>query len=1171
MARSGLVACRMMVALIALLSGLAVARAQTTPVRGEATLTGANGYARLLVKLDEDVESEVVTAGQILVIRFKRPIAVVMDKVADTLPSYIGSARRDPDGYAIRLALSRKVTVNTMAAGERLFVDLLPEGWTGAPPPLPADVVRQLAERARNAERALRQRQLMAESQKKPPIRVRTAVQPTFARFTFELPDGSGVSSSLNGQKLTLFFNSAFNFDLADAKVSAPSNVSAIEQKIEGDASTVDISVVGNVDVHTFREDKNYVVDIGFQQSEKPRANIIPEVKPQAAAPTTVAPVQQAKAEAVEPPLVAEAKPAPAAEIKLAAAGHDAPVIAAPPAAAPKPVAVAPEPPAPPVARPKAEPQPASATPAVTANVRRRSDGLTISLAFAVPTPAALFRRADTVWMVFDTDAPINVDAIRDSGGVIAEAVPMPLPRGQALRMRLNRPQLLSLSGDERSWTLSLAENQQEPPQPISLQRNISEPSRANLAIQLLNPGKTHRIVDPDAGDSIYVITANLPARGFVRRQDFVEFALLETVHGVAVLPKSDDVMVDTASGNIVVNRPGGMMMSPADAGPERATASVRPMFDPKQWAGFQQDDFFKQRQALVEATFTTNEEQKLAARLDLARFFMARGFLHEARGVLALALSDQKTGQEDAATLVLHAVASTLIGHPDQSLKDLANPVIAGNYDAQLWTALALARQQKWAEAREKFKNSEFAVTALPFDLQRVAILGALRSALEVKDFATATNRSNELDLVGVSAELLPQVAVLRGRLAESLNRDKDALRDYASAMQSQDREAATDARLRNLALKMKRKEMSEDEALAELETLAVTWRGDDFEIKTLQQLFRIYAARNRFVDAFTVAKTATRLQPNTAVTRELQDESAAMFAQLFLSPRSDEMPPIDALALFFDYRDLTPIGRRGDEMIRRLAERLVNVDLLEQAADLLQYQIEHRLEGAARAQVASRLATIHLMNRKPDRALGAIKTTRIADLAGEMRQQRLLLEARAQSDVGRHDLALDIISSSSGREVLRLRSDIYWASRRWRESSEQIELYYGDRWRDFSPLNAMEKSDLIRATVGYALADDSIGLARFREKYAPLMIGETDKSLFDLASQPAAGSSSDYAAIAKMAATVDTLEGFLRDMRVRFPETGARSGPAMSDADRGAAANLPEIKGKRIAGAEH
>ena len=78
-------------------------------------------------------------------------------------------------------------------------------------------------------------------------------------------------------------------------------------------------------------------------------------------------------------------------------------------------------------------------------------------------------------------------------------------------------------------------------------------------------------------------------------------------------------------------------------------------------------------------------------------------------------------------------------------------------------------------------------------------------------------------------------------------------------------------------------------------------------------------------------------------------------------------------------------------------------------------------------------------------------------------------------------------------------MRSDIYWAARRWRESSEQIELYYGDRWRDFTPLNAVEKADIIRAVVGYALAEDKIGLARFREKYAPLMSGEADKRAFD------------------------------------------------------------------------
>ncbi len=138
------------------------------PVKGDATLSAAGGYARLVLKFAEDVETEVTTAGTIIVIRFKRPVDVPVDRLADTLPDYIGSARRDPDGSAIRLSLARRVTVNTMTAGERVFVDLLPDSWTGPPPGLPSEVVRELSERARIAERELRQQRALSEAKKRP-------------------------------------------------------------------------------------------------------------------------------------------------------------------------------------------------------------------------------------------------------------------------------------------------------------------------------------------------------------------------------------------------------------------------------------------------------------------------------------------------------------------------------------------------------------------------------------------------------------------------------------------------------------------------------------------------------------------------------------------------------------------------------------------------------------------------------------------------------------------------------------------------------------------------------------------------------------------------------------------------------------------------------------------
>ena len=78
------------------------------PVKGDASFSAGGGFARLVLKLDDDVDSEVTVAGTILVIRFKRAVDIPVDKLSDAVPDYVGSARRDPDGLAIRLALARK-------------------------------------------------------------------------------------------------------------------------------------------------------------------------------------------------------------------------------------------------------------------------------------------------------------------------------------------------------------------------------------------------------------------------------------------------------------------------------------------------------------------------------------------------------------------------------------------------------------------------------------------------------------------------------------------------------------------------------------------------------------------------------------------------------------------------------------------------------------------------------------------------------------------------------------------------------------------------------------------------------------------------------------------------------------------------------------------------------
>jgi len=423
------------------------------------------------------------------------------------------------------------------------------------------------------------------------------------------------------------------------------------------------------------------------------------------------------------------------------------------------------------------------------------------------------------------------------------------------------------------------------------------------------------------------------------------------------------------------------------------------------------------------------------------------------------------------------------------------------------------------------------------------MAMKEILRSSIELRDFNGATRVVNDFETVGVTADLEPTINVLLGRLYEGLGRNEDALSSYRSAAISNDRRAAAQGRLREIVLASATGGVGRKDVINDLETLTTVWRGDETETEGLKVLAHLYTEESRYRDAFHVMRTALLAHPNSDMTRKIQDEAAVTFDSLFLGGKGEALPPVEALGLFYDFRELTPMGRRGDEMIRRLSDRLVSVDLLDQAAELLQHQVDNRLQGAARAQVATRLAVVYLMNRKADRALAALQTTRVADLSNDLRDQRLLLESRALSTLGRHDLALELITNINSREAGRLRSDILWAARRWRDAGEQIELLYGDRWRQFEPLSDSERSDILRAAIGYALGEEAIGLARLREKYEAKFADGPDRRAFNVVTAPVGTNGVEFQDIAKKVASIDTLDGFLRDLRTRYPDSNALS----------------------------
>jgi tetratricopeptide (TPR) repeat protein len=1167
---------------LVLLLAVATADAQTDRIKGESSITTANGFTRILLHFKQEVSATVRLTNNILVVSFSAPVDVPVDRLVAGAPDIVGAARRDPDGKGLRVALKQKLRANTMPAGNRLFIDLLPETWTGVPPGLPQDVVDELAQRARDAEKNARLARLLEEQRRAPAVPVRVSRLPTFTRYTFRLPDKAGVASDRNADMLNLRFDVPIKFDIADALADLPPNVASIKRTLEPETVAVRFTFKDTVDVRTFREDGNYVVDVAkprnnthkstpqileglgqFNEVEPagdnpPKSSASESLPPKASPPETI-PARSDRETEQKVTVALPPKPVTSLATKPAAAAPQEAPPAASAVAEPKPVPAKTEQAAgnAPPAKPKAPPAGVKASgggAVLPVTLIRRGPNLRVVIPYAAPVPAAVFRRADTIWMVFESPQPLDVAALNaDPSKTIANATTQPIPNGMIVRVRLQRPRLASAAPDGDGWAVMIGDLITAPTQPLALERNVSNPAHASAVIPFEDPRQARRLHDPALGDDLIVVTALGPARGLLTEQDFVEFHALASVHGVVIQPLADDVTAELSPDRIVIARPKGLTLS-AESTASRDVKPAGPIvLSNEQWAHDEKAKFEPRLRELIGTAADAPAGKRLAPRMNVARFYLARDMPYEAKGVLDVALQDAQPTPATAPAIVLRAICSVLAARPSDALKDLDNSLVGEQFDSRLWRAMAQAEEARWPDAYDGFSSTLVAASLLPITLQRKVMMQSARTSIAVNDFSGAAKTLNDLETIGVDAADKPAVALLTGSLSEGLGRPRDALADYQVAAKSKVRPAEALGRLREIILRLRIGELDRKHAVDALESLALSWRGDRTEVETLAMLVDLYTKEGRYRDAFSTMHTALVTHPGSETTRRIQDSAAGTFDTLFLTDKGDSLSPIDALSLFYDFRELTPIGRRGDEIIRRLAERLVTVDLLQQASKLLQYQVDNRLQGAAKAQVATRLAVIYLMNRQPTKALQALHQSRTADLSNELHDQRLLLEARALSETGRHDLALEIVADLQGTDAIKLRADINWSARRWDASADQIELLLAKRWSDWGPLTPSERMNVLRAAVGYALANDAIGLGRLHEKFAAKMNEGPDRHAFDVVTAQAGASSPEFREVAQKVAASDTLSDFLKDLKTRYPETAnassaddARDGPS-------------------------
>jgi len=1165
----------LVLALILALGGLVTSPA---PAQAAEVSAGAHdGYGRIVFRWDTPVRYTVEIRNGNLVASFDAPVPASIATVPSRLESYVDTVQVSGDRRTVTLPLKDNFTLGVFTLGSGVVVDL-----KGGPP------LTASADPAAPAASAPGR------------VRVRSGSHGDYERIVFDWPRAVGHDLAQDGQRLTLRFDRPARLGVDAIRSDLPEGFTNMSGRIDGNASVFGLTIPAGAEARTFTSGPKVVLDITVPPAPPPvQASAQPPAQ-SAPAPDTLAPDEAAAAEPAPEPATAPASgpnpqpepgqdpaslsgaeanpetgadqgsnqtpgtPPSAAESSPAQSSpEDVSTLQAEPGSqtggaggtAPNPAAIDPIAGGGPELAPGAEAvaadrltNPTPGAEDASAPDSTTSGGRVVSLGFSweQPTAAAVFRRAGYLWVVFDRFQEVDLSLLRRAGAGVVRSIEQVRmgPNATLVRMTTAPGYNPGMRRDGLLWVVDLMQRPLRPERPIPVEPQLNSPIGARLLLPVAEGGQVVPVRDPELGDQFFVLPLIQLGHGVFPERSFPEVTLPVTAQGVVVIPHSDRVEMRASRSGAEIAADGGLTLSPDDSRlrtlANLGEGALSQIFDIPGWR--REDDtmsFHDVLQDLQYAVAMAPEGRRGQARLELARYYFANGYAPEALGVLRAIGEEQSEMVNTAAFRALRGATRFMMHRDGEAVDDLSHPSLIDVDEAAFWRAAAQSRMGQAGLQAAVLEATGGVLENYPPDVRIPLSLVAAGAAIDAgDDLAANTFLESARDPEHNTTHDDSAIKYLEGNLLASTGAFEAAIAAWKEAEAGYSRRHAALAAKARLDMEHRLDLIGTDELIAGLEGLRFAWRGGDFEYDLLRQLSALYLEEQRYGDALRNLRLAASYFQDRPGSEELTETMRSVFDTLFLDGAANDMPPLTAIALFDEFRELTPTGNKGDEMIRRLADRLVSVDLLDPAAALLERQIRYRLRGLERNRVGARLALVYLLNRQPGNALDALNKTRFAPLPEGLERQRRHLRARALADTDDVPAAIALLENDPSEDARVLRAEIHWRDQNWAEAARALAELVPAPPEEGEQLAEKDAFRLIDWATALTLAGDETATSLLRQRYLDVLDGTPFRDAFDLVTATPEAGLIDIASVGGKIRQAEKFRSYLTAYRDRLRE---------------------------------
>ncbi len=739
-----------------------------------------------------------------------------------------------------------------------------------------------------------------------------------------------------------------------------------------------------------------------------------------------------------------------------------------------------------------------------------------VLIPFEASVGAAAFRRAGQGVVVFDTPRPIDLSALR-SDPVFGTAAVHLLAAGTELTLHLPPDTRIALRHRQAGWEVAIT-RADAPDTPIHPRARNGE-----ILLAVAHPGREVSLLDPETGTPLLVGTERAGGEGLAVIRRAPQFELLASWQGVVTEALSDRLTLRPTSAGFVLGEAGSKLALTPGSADTLALAD----------AALLTRRFRFPAEPIAALARRLRTELAIAARRPplargpllrrAARSMIALGIAPEAGALLHLAAAEDPREGHVADHVGLAAVAALLAGHPDRA-GGLADPRLAGSDEIALWRGVRAAERHPGAPAAAQL----FAATA-PLILTYPRLLRRRLLPLAVETMIAGGEPAAAARLLGRRPDD-PHLALARGMLDAAQGRTAAALAIYDRLAHGADRLARIRAATRAVALRLATNQIDPAQAADALDRLLDAWRGGPRELALRENLAELRAEAGEWRRAFGLLRRTAADFP--AAMPALRARMRQIFMAMLTDPRLERMPPLDFVALLDANADLLPSGRAGEALEATLADRLLALDLPDQAAPVLAKLMRAAPTPAGRAGFGARLAALRLADDDAAGAAKALAESAADGLPVALEQQRAVLAAQAQAAQGHVPDALAALGAIGSAGADQAAAAIAERAGDWPGAEQALHAYVGRTLPAAGTLDPAQRQVLLRLATATVRAGDTAGVAALRVEQPRMGTGPL-ADMFRLLTGPAIRSVADLSRAGTEAALAGRLGRTLKAVR--------------------------------------